>query len=185
MCPRLSAPVGTGRHRERKAGRDMAPDHMYLLTAASRRTSAVTVSTVVQFVPSVATMTDAPQPLQVIDHIQQMFESGGHPTPLCRWISRARTKERLLEPRGEVARGRLGTQRANVPRCLIGIEAGMATHYVTRELPALGHDVRQVPPASSPLAPGLRPEGFRAHEHHARCLRCHVPETSRRSRPRR
>jgi transposase len=30
---------------------------------------------------------------------------------------------------------------------LIGIEAGMATHYVARELIALGHDVRQVPPA--------------------------------------
>ena len=35
---------------------------------------------------------------------------------------------------------------ANVPRCLIGIEAGMATHYVARELGALGHDVKQVPP---------------------------------------
>ena len=31
--------------------------------------------------------------------------------------------------------------------CLIGIEAGMATHYVARELAALGHDVKQVPPA--------------------------------------
>jgi transposase len=30
--------------------------------------------------------------------------------------------------------------------CLIGIEAGAGTHYVTRELLALGHDVRQVPP---------------------------------------
>jgi transposase len=29
---------------------------------------------------------------------------------------------------------------------LIGIEAGMATHYVADELLALGHDVRQVPP---------------------------------------
>jgi transposase len=35
----------------------------------------------------------------------------------------------------------------NVSPCLIGIEAGMATHYVARELLALGHDVRQVPPA--------------------------------------
>jgi hypothetical protein len=32
------------------------------------------------------------------------------------------------------------------PPCLIGIEAGMATHYVARELAALGHDVKQVPP---------------------------------------
>ena len=34
-----------------------------------------------------------------------------------------------------------------MPRCLIGIEAGMATHYVARELAVLGHNVKQVPPA--------------------------------------
>ena len=34
-----------------------------------------------------------------------------------------------------------------MPRCLIGIEAGMGTHYVARELIAIGHDVSQVPPA--------------------------------------
>ncbi len=49
--------------------------------------------------------------------------------------------------REKVARGRIRTRLANVPPCLIGIEAGMATHYVARELVALGHDVRQVPPA--------------------------------------
>jgi transposase len=42
---------------------------------------------------------------------------------------------------------RIRVRLANVPPCLIGIEAGMATHYVARELLALGHDVRQVPPA--------------------------------------
>jgi transposase len=35
----------------------------------------------------------------------------------------------------------------NVPKCLIGIAAGMATHYVARELLALGHEVKQVPSA--------------------------------------
>jgi transposase len=49
--------------------------------------------------------------------------------------------------REKVARGRIGSRLGNVPPCLIGIEAGMATHYVARELIALGHDVRQVPPA--------------------------------------
>ena len=49
--------------------------------------------------------------------------------------------------REKVARGRITARLANVPRCLIGIEAGMATHYVARELSALGHDVKQVPPA--------------------------------------
>jgi hypothetical protein len=51
--------------------------------------------------------------------------------------------------REKIARGRIAARLANVPRCLIGIEAGMATHYVARELIALGHDVRQVPPAYS------------------------------------
>jgi transposase len=47
----------------------------------------------------------------------------------------------------KLSRSRIATRFANVPRCLIGIEAGMATHYVARELIALGHDVRKVPPA--------------------------------------
>jgi transposase len=49
--------------------------------------------------------------------------------------------------REKLGRSRIVSRLANVPRCLIGIEAGMATHYVARELIALGHDVRQVPPA--------------------------------------
>ena len=36
--------------------------------------------------------------------------------------------------REKIARGRIAARFANVPRCLIGIEAGMATHYVAREL---------------------------------------------------
>ena len=51
--------------------------------------------------------------------------------------------------REKISRGRITARLANVPRCLIGIEAGMATHYVARELSALGHDVKQVPPAYS------------------------------------
>jgi transposase len=49
--------------------------------------------------------------------------------------------------REKLARGRIGRRLANASPCLIGIEAGMATHYVARGLLALGHDVRQVPPA--------------------------------------
>ena len=49
--------------------------------------------------------------------------------------------------REKLGRGRIVARLANLPRCLIGIEAGMATHYVARELIALGHDVKQVPPA--------------------------------------
>ncbi len=48
----------------------------------------------------------------------------------------------------KVSRGRITSRLANLPPCLVGIEAGMATHYVARELAALGHDVKQVPPMS-------------------------------------
>jgi hypothetical protein len=40
---------------------------------------------------------------------------------------------RPLVLREKIARGRIAGRLANVPRCLIGIEAGMATHYVARE----------------------------------------------------
>ncbi len=57
-----------------------------------------------------------------------------------------------LDPRGaivsreKIARGRVALRLANLPPCLIGIEAEIATHYVARELAAFGHDVKQVPP---------------------------------------
>ena len=64
----------------------------------------------------------------------------------------------------KIARGRITARLANVPRCLIGIEAGMATHYVARELSALGHDVRQVPPAySKPFRQGHKNDFRDAH----------------------
>jgi transposase len=49
--------------------------------------------------------------------------------------------------RERVSRGRITSRLANRSPCLIGIEAGMATHYVLGSLLALGHDVKQVPPA--------------------------------------
>ncbi len=66
--------------------------------------------------------------------------------------------------REKIARGRTAARFANVPRCLIGIEAGMATHYVARELIALGHDVRQVPPAyAKPFRQGHKNDFRDAH----------------------
>src|ERR1700760_291181 len=66
--------------------------------------------------------------------------------------------------REKIARGRIAARFANVPRCLIGIEAGMATHYVARELSALGHDVKQVPPAySKPFRQGHKNDFRDAH----------------------
>jgi transposase len=66
--------------------------------------------------------------------------------------------------REKVARGRIAARLANAPRCLIGIEAGTATHYVARELSALGHDVKQVPPAySKPFRQGNKNDFRDAH----------------------
>ena len=66
--------------------------------------------------------------------------------------------------REKIARGRIAARLANVPRCLIGIEAGMATHYVACELSALGHDIKQVPPAySKPFRQGHKNDFRDAH----------------------
>ena len=66
--------------------------------------------------------------------------------------------------REKVARDRITVRLANVPQCLIGIEAGMATHYVARELSALGHDVKQVPPAyAKPFRQGHKNDIRDAH----------------------
>src|SRR5260370_34372068 len=66
--------------------------------------------------------------------------------------------------REKIARGRIAARFANVPRCPIGIEGGMATHSVARELIALGHDVRQVPPAyAKPFRQGHKNDFRDAH----------------------
>ena len=71
---------------------------------------------------------------------------------------------RLTGPTMPRANGAPAARLANVPRCLIGIEAGMATHYVARELGALGHDVKQVPPAySKPFRQGHKNDFRDAH----------------------
>src|SRR5205809_7102954 len=49
--------------------------------------------------------------------------------------------------REKVSRSRIAARLVNVSPCLIGIEPGMATHDVTRELLPPGHEGKQVPPA--------------------------------------
>jgi transposase len=59
--------------------------------------------------------------------------------------------------REKIAQHRIAARLVNVPPCLVGIEAGMATHYMARELVALGHDVKQVPPAfAKPVSTGAQ-----------------------------
>jgi transposase len=66
--------------------------------------------------------------------------------------------------REKVSRDRIAARLTNVPQCLVGIEAGMATHYVARELIALGHDVKQVPPAyARPFRQGHKNDFRDAH----------------------
>jgi transposase len=67
-------------------------------------------------------------------------------------------KQGTIVPREKLARGRIARRLANASPCLIGIEAGMATHYA-RELLARGHDVRQIPPAyAKPFRQGHKNE---------------------------
>ena len=56
-----------------------------------------------------------------------------------------------LDQRGHIvlqlktSRGQLDRRLANVPRCLIGMEACSGAHHIGRRLEALGHDVRLIP----------------------------------------
>src|SRR5881227_3401856 len=45
----------------------------------------------------------------------------------------------------KVSRGQLERRLANVPRCLIGMEACSGSHHIGRQLAAVGHDVRLIP----------------------------------------
>ena len=66
--------------------------------------------------------------------------------------------------REKVSRSRIAARLVNVPPCLVGIEAGMATHYMARELVALGHAVKQVPPAfAKPFRQGHKNDFRDAH----------------------
>jgi transposase len=66
--------------------------------------------------------------------------------------------------REKISRGRIAARLVNMQPCLIGIEAGMATHYVARELILLGHNVKQVPPTyAKPFRQGHKNDFRDAH----------------------
>src|SRR5262245_54871951 len=56
-----------------------------------------------------------------------------------------------FDPRGAIVlqqkltRHQLGCRLSNIPRCLIGMETCSGTHFIARQLTALGHDVRLIP----------------------------------------
>ncbi len=56
-----------------------------------------------------------------------------------------------LDARGAIAlqvklsRSQLERRLANIPRCLIGMEACAGAHHIARQLEALGHDARLIP----------------------------------------
>lgn len=47
--------------------------------------------------------------------------------------------------RERLTRAALPKRLANIPRCLIGMEAGAGAHHIGRQLAAFGHDVRLMP----------------------------------------
>ena len=53
------------------------------------------------------------------------------------------------------SRGQVETRLANLPPCLIGMEACVGAHHLSRKLQTLGHDARMMPAKSAerPLNP--------------------------------
>src|SRR5216684_6042618 len=47
--------------------------------------------------------------------------------------------------RTKVSRSQLERRLANVPCCLVGLEAGCGSHHIARQIRALGHDARLIP----------------------------------------
>jgi transposase len=47
--------------------------------------------------------------------------------------------------RQKLSRGQVGSRFANMPPCLIGMEACVGAHHLSRKLKALGHDARLMP----------------------------------------
>jgi hypothetical protein len=54
-------------------------------------------------------------------------------------------KRGAIALRQKLSRGQVASRLANMPRCLVGMEAGVGAHHLSRQLLALGHDVKLVP----------------------------------------
>src|SRR5215207_7312515 len=60
-------------------------------------------------------------------------------------ISSAQDERGAIVLRIKLSRAQLTRRPANLPPCLIGMEACAGAHYIGRQLQALGHDVRLIP----------------------------------------
>ena len=64
-----------------------------------------------------------------------------------------------LDQRGAIvlrqkwSRGQVEARFANMPPCLIGMEACVGAHHLSRRLKALGHDARLMPRGTAPSRP--------------------------------
>ena len=54
-------------------------------------------------------------------------------------------KRGAIAMRTKVSRNQLVHRLANLPPCLVGLEAGSGSHHIARQIQALGHDVRLLP----------------------------------------
>ena len=61
--------------------------------------------------------------------------------------------------RQKLSRNQVDIRLANMPRCLIGMEACVGAHHLSRQLKALGHDARLMPARYvRPYSKGLWPQ---------------------------
>ncbi len=54
-------------------------------------------------------------------------------------------KRGAIVPRQKWSRGQVEARLANMPPCLIGMEACVGAHHLSRKLNRLGHDARLMP----------------------------------------
>jgi transposase len=69
--------------------------------------------------------------------------------------------------RQKLSRGQVDARLANMPPCLIGMEACVGAHHLSRQLKAHGHDARLMParyvPNGQKIRTAKRTEGVRAY----------------------
>ena len=78
--------------------------------------------------------------------------------------------------RQKLSRGQVEQRLANMPTCLIGMEACVGAHHLSRQLLALGHDVKLIPAQFvSPFRWEPALERHAAGSHSLGCIHGHSP----------